>query len=194
MLKIKSSLQLLTLFALLLFSAAATKADTVTIAGNTTGGPTFNRPFNATSLSAVGTAVRYSVTQISVSLGGTYIFNTVPVPPTSGFDTFILLYQSSFNPASGLTNLIALNDDFGGLGVASQFSVTLSAGVNYFFVNTGFDNNDFGAFLSTITGPGVITIGGQAQAIPEPATMALLGTGLFGMYAARRRQKQNANS
>ncbi len=115
------------------------------------------------------------------------------VPANSGFDTFILLYQNSFNPALPLTNLIALNDDFGGV-TDSQFSVTLSAGVNYFFVNTGFDNNDFGAFLSTITGPGVITIGGQAQAIPEPATMALLGTGLFGMYAARRRQKQNANS
>jgi hypothetical protein len=79
--------------------------------GDTTGQPTWNRPIAGvppTSLSGVGTAVRYDVLSFNVDIAGSYLFNG-----TSTYDNYGFLYQGAFDPAAQFTNVIIGNDDDG---------------------------------------------------------------------------------
>ncbi|MCA1628215.1 MAG: PEP-CTERM sorting domain-containing protein [Acidobacteria bacterium] len=180
--------------------AAPSMADTVTFTGNTTGGPTYNRTETGAApgtLSGIGTAVSYRVFQVNVSLTGNYSFESTATTP--GYDPFLALYVGSFNPAMPLANFVIANDNRtpgnftqSALGVFSPLQ--LLSGTNYFLVQSGFNNADFGAFTITANGPGVITVtpgGGGTAPIPEPATMILLGTGLAGLAARVRRRRKS---
>jgi len=161
--------------------------------GNTTGGPTFNRPVEdgnnpPTSLSGIATAARYTITQLTVGTSGSYTFQSLSANSNT-YDNYTFLYQNSFNPASPLTNVLIGNDDNLSIGM-SGITRNLLTGTTYFFINTGFENFDFGAFTSTISGPGIITIGGGGAPIPEPATLLLLGTGLAGVVAKVRGRRK----
>lgn len=175
------------MFAALAFSATVVMpASAATVIGTTTGAPTWNRPVSLTTLSGVGTAVPYKATPFTVSTSGNYTFLLTTV---GAFDPFLLLYGTSFNAASPLTNLLALNDDLvaGNLN-QSGFSFALLAGTSYFAIATGFDNTDFGNYTLEINGPGNVVIGGQ-NAVPEASTWAMIiaGFGIVGAALRRRR-------
>lgn len=150
--------------------------------------PVFNRPLAGTpptSLSAVGTAVRYDRFSFTVSAGGAYAF--LMNSGTGGFDTFLGLYSGSFNPASPLTNVLQYNDDFTGL-TTSGFTQALTTGTTYIAVLTSFNNNELGNYSLTIDGSGTVTPG--VGVVPEPATWAMMMAGIGAVgFAMRRRQK-----
>jgi hypothetical protein len=181
----------------LAFTALPAMADTVVITGSTTGGPMFNRPNEGqppTSLSPFATSVPYRRIPFAVSATGLYSLTLVsPSFATNGFDPFLVLYVNNFNPDPAiqlaLANALFADDNSGGFPT-SLISMTLSPGINYLAVVTGFANDDFGAATLTITGPG--TIIRQGPEVPEPATMILLGTGLAGI-AAKVRSRRKAN-
>jgi hypothetical protein len=177
------------MFAALALSAAfATPASALTIIGTTVGGPTYNRPQIGTPptvLSAVGTAVSYQLTPFTVSVTGNYSFLMTGLTPVN-WDTFLGLNSISFNPGTPLVNALVYNDDFPSIGL-SGFSRTLTAGVSYFAIATGFANTDAGRYSLVIDGPGVVTVGG---AIPEVSTWAMIVAGFGVMGAALRRRRR----
>src|SRR5690349_13356349 len=105
------------LLLMVLCLAPAARADFIShpITGDTTGGPTFNRPgplsqqqdeagaYTPTILS--GFDVHYSVIPFTVSLDGPYRFYSL-----SAFDNYLLLYGDGFDPSSPLTNVLLGRD------------------------------------------------------------------------------------
>jgi hypothetical protein len=163
--------------------------QTSSFSGTTAGGPTWNRPIAGTpptTLSGLATDVPYQVTEFQVSASGLYNFLNLATNPLN-WDNYTFLYQGSFNPSAPLANVLIGNDDFPGIGQSGFNNVLLTAGQTYFFVTTGFDNSDFGAFSTSVTGPGLLLF--PTQVIPEPATLGVF-CGLVGVcgLAARRRK------
>jgi hypothetical protein len=168
-------------------------AGDISVNGDTTGGPLWNRPLGGNPptppLSAVGTAVPYEVWEFSVTADGVYDFLSVA---DGGWDNYLFLYTGSFDPTDQFANVLIGNDDFPTIGV-SGFAYALTAGTTYLTVNTGFANDDFGAYTMRITGPGDIVPGGGGGVIPEPATwaMMILGFGAVGLSMRRRRMVES---
>jgi len=163
----------------------ASQASAFFYVDDTTGSPTYNRAIeDLSTLSAIGTDVAYDTFAFSVDTAGTYTFRSFALPVATPWDNFLFLYQGSFNPSNALSNGLIGNDDFNSIG-RSGFDITLSTGVAYVLVTTGFGNEDAGRYLNLIRGPGNIT-----APVPEPETYALLLAGLaaVGFVARRRRQ------
>jgi hypothetical protein len=103
-----------------------------------------------------------------------------------GCSHYGFLYQGSFNPTAQFTNVIIGNDDSAG-GADYLLTTNLSTGTNYFLVSTGFHDSDFGAFTTTIDGPGNVS---ATTSVPEPFT--IIGTLVGGTAAMRMRKKLKA--
>jgi len=165
--------------------ALPAQAAIITVTGDTTGQPTFNRPLeDLSALSSVGIAVRYEAITFSTNVSGDYTFLT-----TGAFDTFSILYNGSFEPTSALTNALVANDDLiAPPFTTSGFAHSLTAGSTYVLVTTGFDGAAFGAYSTTIGGPGGLTL------VPEPAACGMLALGLASMALQGRRERASANA
>ncbi len=178
--------------AALLGLAQTASAGSAPFAGNLgANDPTFNRPLQGnppTGLSGVGTAVRYDLLPFYVTAPDTYLMQTLSasLSPGSADDTFIVLYQNSFNSASPLVNALRADDD-NGPGGLSLMSYALSPSVQYYLVVTSFSNGALGDYTGSITNPG----NGMAVlgVVPEPssAMMMLTALAIGGLAAARRR-------
>lgn len=189
----------LTAIAVSFLGTVTADAATLSYSGDTTNGPTFNRPaapgFEGVnnpimSLSSIGTAVNYFSQSFSVDATGSY-----DVAGVQDFDGLQFLYQDVFNPEAPLANLVSGSDSFPDVGNSGFFDLSLVNGTQYFLVTAGFDNPDspnisFGTFTNTITGPGNITLA-SAQPIPEPAPIA--GIVVFGLLCGGSVLKRSFN-
>jgi hypothetical protein len=178
------------------------------------GSPTFHHP----NASTVGTGQQYyNALQFTVSTTGAYTIESASPnttgTPSNALDTFIAVYANTFTPATPGAG-IGFNDDFTGtltvlpgpyggtVGTAGTgftgaqpasrlLNLNLTAGTQYFLVNTSFRSTDFvgtgttsqprGHYYTGISGPGNI------NPVPEPASMAALAIG--GIALLRRRKK-----
>ena len=113
------------------------------------GDSTFNRPNGCGSVSGVGTAVAYDTVTFTNTTATNATVNirigasgnpaaACGVAP----DTYMVMYNDSFNPATPLANCALTNDDVnGGTDRCSALSaVAIPAGAVRVFVLTAFDN------------------------------------------------------
>ena len=187
----------LTAAALVLASAGfmtVATANTTNFAGTLSlTDPVFNRPVAGNPpiiLSPTGTAVSYDVFPFFVNAVASFTLQTLTANlfPIPAQDTFMVLYQTAFNPASPLINALQADDD-NGVGALSLITRSLVPGVQYYMVITTFNNSALGDYTGSIFTPGTeVAILG---AVPEPSTALLMlgGLGLAGFFAARRRQR-----
>jgi hypothetical protein len=175
----------LTGFASLSYMVAA-PAQAITFMGNTASAPPWDRPNEGdppNSLSAsVATAVPYQVQAFFVDTTGAYNF----LSTATAYDNYTFLYENSFSAASPLTNVIIGNNDFPDSSHSGFNGVNLTAGTQYFFVNTGLTDAAFGAYSTSITGVGNVTLGNvtavpwETDSLPVVGSTVLFGAGMWG--------------
>lgn len=170
--------------------AQAIARDTVNYSDTIVGGPSWDRPFADCSCCSGLGPVTYHVQEFTVDTAGDYDLSSVQ----DGFDGYMLIYQDSFDPLAQDTNCVAGDDDGpGGIGTSEVTGLTLAVGTTYLFVTTGFAAGDEGTFTNTITGPGIITLGGGGQQadVPTLGQWGLIGFILLlcgaGVFFIRRR-------
>ncbi|WP_139225077.1 hypothetical protein [Dokdonella immobilis] len=128
---------------------------------------TFNRPVSCATLSGVGTAVPFDTITLTNSGASTATVN-IRVgqqgdPSTACgevIDPFMVEYDTSFNPASPLTNCLQVNDDTGGAAdrCPSLTGVSIPSGATRVYVLTSFDNAAVFNYEVTFAGTTPVTL------------------------------------
>jgi hypothetical protein len=137
-------------------AAQPAHAGTTTYGTNlTAGSPTFTRPNSGCS--AGTSTVAYDIFEIAVDTTGTYTMEGLAGGTLS--DPLLVVYQSSFDPASPTTNCIAWNDDQAFMNFLPLVSTTLTANTPYLLIITTFSSGQYGTVDVKIDGPGNITAG-----------------------------------
>ncbi|WP_375446289.1 M36 family metallopeptidase [uncultured Fibrella sp.] len=121
----------------LVSSLSTTSAVSGTLTGSS---PTFVRSTSGPVYSA-GPTVYYSTYSFVATAGGSQTFRTTGAT----FDTYLSLYQTSFNAASPATNHLYSDDDSGG-GFMSSITYTLTQGTTYILIVGTFSSGSIGTF------------------------------------------------
>ena len=95
--------------------------------------------------------------------------------------------NTGFSPTDQFQGLLAFNDDIA--YQVSSLSSTLNAGQTYYYVQSGFENSDSGAYTGTFAGPGVVTFGAVPSPVPGPLGFLGAGAALACSRKLRRRHK-----
>lgn len=160
---------------LILAASAAAHADATQVFYAATTASTFDRPSSLSTLR--GELVHYA-SRIPFFPNANATCSFYVTQEGDDFDGVLLIYRNGFNPASPLTNLIAINDDFsttdGGLGIGTSAveRINLQFVNNYYIVLAGYNASDAGTATITIS-------------CSDPATRVIAGDGVLPSYNGR---------
>ncbi len=130
---------------------------------------------SVSDLSGTGNTYNYNSQFFTPGATGTYTFGT----SKANFDTVLIFYSGSYNPASPTTNAVALNDDSrgaqNGRGLVnagtcatatwcSQVTANLTRGLNYYLVTTTYSAGTpiTGIVWYYVDGVAAVGVGGAA--------------------------------
>jgi hypothetical protein len=128
--------------------AVAASVPTTTVNGTIVSGPTYVRGSgnNVTTYTADRPVFYKTYTFVAPSSGSVTLATTAAVlTPGSADDTYLTLYQTTFNPANPATNFLRGDDDTG-VGLLSSLTQTLTSGTTYIVVVSTFNTGATGTF------------------------------------------------
>ncbi|OHE08984.1 MAG: hypothetical protein A2513_03130 [Sulfurimonas sp. RIFOXYD12_FULL_33_39] len=118
-----------------------------------------------------GAQFQYFTRNVTPSADGTFTFN---VTAAEFSDTFLLLYDGSFDPANPLTNLILAQDDTAA-DLWSNFSYGLTNGHTYVLVLTSFSTTATGTLTVNVSGPSAVTVAANEYSSDVPVVSDTTG-------------------